>query len=60
VAAGGMTVERVPHLRELYGDDAIFLIGGSLLTGEHDFAARCAAFAAAVRAPCSREDCSHA
>ena len=26
-----MTVERVPEMRERYGDDAMFLIGGSLL-----------------------------
>ncbi|MEO5699664.1 MAG: RuBisCO large subunit C-terminal-like domain-containing protein [Casimicrobiaceae bacterium] len=51
VPAGGMTVERVPHLRELYGDDAIFLIGGSLLA-EDDLDARCRAFAAAVAMPC--------
>ncbi|MEP7208232.1 MAG: RuBisCO large subunit C-terminal-like domain-containing protein [Casimicrobiaceae bacterium] len=51
VPAGGMTVERVPHLRELYGDDAILLIGGSLLAGD-DLDARCRAFVAAVATPC--------
>jgi ribulose-bisphosphate carboxylase large chain len=48
VPAGGMTVERVPGLRELYGDDVMFLIGGSLLAAD-DVEARCRAFAAAVR-----------
>jgi len=28
--AGGMTMERVPEMLELYGPDIIFLIGGGL------------------------------
>lgn len=31
VPAGGMTVARVPEMREGYGDDAMLLIGGALL-----------------------------
>ena len=27
---GGMSLERVPEMRELYGDDLVFLIGGAL------------------------------
>ncbi len=59
VPAGGMSVERLPQLRELYGDDAIFLIGGSLLAGD-DVPARCRAFVAAVAAPRTQEPTPHA
>jgi len=51
VPAGGMNVERVPEMRERYGDDTMFLIGGSLLVAASAVRARCRAFADAVRAP---------
>jgi ribulose-bisphosphate carboxylase large chain len=51
VPAGGMTVERVPELRATFGDDAMLLIGGSLLVAGDELANRCRAFVAAVREP---------
>jgi ribulose-bisphosphate carboxylase large chain len=60
VPAGGLTIERVPGLRELYGDDTMFLIGGSLLAAGDALAARCQAFVHAVRAPCHVGDGHHA
>lgn len=30
-AGGGMTIERMPELRALYGDDCVYLLGGGLL-----------------------------
>lgn len=50
VPAGGMTVERVPELVERFGNDAMLLIGGSLLEAGDALAERCRAFVAAVRA----------
>jgi ribulose-bisphosphate carboxylase large chain len=50
VPAGGMTVERVPEMRELYGDDAMLLIGGGLLSAGERLGDRSREFVAAVRA----------
>jgi len=50
VPAGGMSVERVGEMRAFYGDDTMFLIGGSLLVGDDGLRARCRAFVDAVRA----------
>ncbi len=58
--AGGMTVERVPGMREFYGDDTLFLIGGSLLLAGDALGQRCRDFVSAVRAPCQVEDDEHA
>ena|SRR5438105_27627 len=49
VPAGGMSVERVPEMRERFGDDTMLLIGGSLLAAGEQLLARCRAFVAAVR-----------
>jgi ribulose-bisphosphate carboxylase large chain len=49
VPAGGMTVARVAGMRELYGDDAMFLIGGSLLAAREELFDRAREFADAVR-----------
>lgn len=49
VPAGGMTLERVPELRSAYGDDAMLLIGGGLLTAGDALPERAREFAAAVR-----------
>jgi ribulose-bisphosphate carboxylase large chain len=43
VPAGGMTLERVPELRDFYGPDCILLIGGDLHAGD-DLTARCRHF----------------
>lgn len=51
VPAGGMSVERVPEMRATFGDDAMLLIGGSLLVAGDALEARCRAFVAAVREP---------
>lgn len=50
VAAGGMSVERVPELRESFGDDTMLLIGGSLLVAGDALEARCRAFVEAAHA----------
>ena len=49
VPAGGMSVERVPGMRAIFGDDAMLLIGGSLLAAGDALEARCREFVAAVR-----------
>jgi ribulose-bisphosphate carboxylase large chain len=49
VPAGGMTVERVPEMRARFGNDVMFLIGGSLLTAADALPARCREFVQAVR-----------
>jgi ribulose-bisphosphate carboxylase large chain len=49
VPAGGMTVARVPGMRERYGDDAMLLIGGSLLAAREQLYERAREFVAAVR-----------
>lgn len=50
VPAGGMSVERIPEMRAHFGDDTLFLIGGSLLVARDHLLERCRAFVAAVRA----------
>ncbi len=50
VPAGGMALERVPELIDDYGDDAMLLIGGSLLSARAELAARSRAFVDAVEA----------
>ena len=59
VPAGGMSVERVPELRETFGDDTMLLVGGSLLATGDALEARCRAFVATAHAarsaPCARE-----
>jgi ribulose-bisphosphate carboxylase large chain len=50
VPAGGMTVERVPEMRERFGNDTMFLIGGSLLVAREKLLERCTEFVAAVHA----------
>lgn len=59
VPAGGMSVERVHGMREFYGDEAMFLIGGSLLLAGDALAARCRAFVDAVAAPYAHQDSRH-
>jgi ribulose-bisphosphate carboxylase large chain len=54
VPAGGMSLERVPELLADYGEDAMLLIGGSLLTAREDLAARSRAFVEAVDAASSK------
>jgi len=49
VPAGGMSVERVPEMRERFGIDAMMLIGGSLLRARERLDERCRAFVAAVQ-----------
>jgi ribulose-bisphosphate carboxylase large chain len=36
---GGMKLDRIPELRELYGNDAIFLVGGGLHSASDDLVA---------------------
>lgn len=45
-----MSVERIPEMRERYGNDTMVLIGGSLLLAGDALAERCRAFVHAVRA----------
>ena len=49
VPAGGMSVERVAEMIEVYGRDVILLIGGNLLAAGSDLPARSRAFVEAVR-----------
>jgi ribulose-bisphosphate carboxylase large chain len=53
VPAGGIAVERVPQLLRFYGDDAMLLIGGSLLIAGDALLARTRLFTAAVAAESS-------
>ena len=55
VPAGGMSVERVAHLRELYGDEAMFLVGGSLLLAGEGLLERARTFVRAVTMPVSHD-----
>ncbi len=50
VPAGGMSIERVPELRETFGDDTMLLVGGSLLVAGDALEARCRAFVEAAHA----------
>jgi ribulose-bisphosphate carboxylase large chain len=49
VPAGGMTVERVPEMKELYGADVMLLIGGGLLSARDKLLDKSREFVAAVR-----------
>ncbi len=51
VPAGGMTLGRVPDMKQSYGDDAMFLIGGGLLTARENLLARCREFVEMVKQP---------
>jgi ribulose-bisphosphate carboxylase large chain len=42
---GGMSLERVPEMFQVYGQDVIFLIGGGLFRGDSDLVANCRRFA---------------
>ena len=46
---GGMTLSRVPEMREAYGDDVMYLIGGALLQ-EPNLVDACRGLVAAVHA----------
>jgi ribulose-bisphosphate carboxylase large chain len=48
VPGGGMSVERVPEMRSIFGDDAMLLIGGSLLMPQEPLLARSRQFVEAV------------
>ena len=50
VPAGGMSVERVAEMREFYGKDAMFLIGGALLAAGANLEAATRDFVAKVAA----------
>jgi len=47
--AGGMSIERVSELKDEYGNDSVFLIGGSLITASNDLAASTSAFMEKIR-----------
>jgi len=49
VPAGGMTLDRVAEMRGVYGNDAMFLIGGGLLTAGDRLLERAREFVQAVR-----------
>lgn len=49
VPAGGMNLDRVPEMVEVYGRDVILLIGGALLSAGDELAARSRAFVERVR-----------
>lgn len=42
---GGMSLDRVPEMFQVYGQDVIFLIGGGLFRGGPDLVANCRRFA---------------
>jgi ribulose-bisphosphate carboxylase large chain len=46
---GGMTFERVPEMRDAYGDNVMYLIGGALLREKSDLPAACRKLIEAVR-----------
>lgn len=46
---GGMTFERVPEMRDAYGDTVMYLIGGALLREKSDLPAACRKLIDAVR-----------
>ena len=48
VPAGGMTLDRVDDMKASYGEDAMFLIGGGLLTAGDQLLERCREFVAMV------------
>jgi len=49
VPAGGMTVGRVPEMRERFGPDTMLLIGGSLLAAREHLFERAREFVVAVQ-----------
>ncbi|HKA72736.1 MAG TPA: RuBisCO large subunit C-terminal-like domain-containing protein [Xanthobacteraceae bacterium] len=49
VAAGGMTLDRVPEMLDFYGADIMLLIGGALLQARERLTEETAAFVAAVQ-----------
>jgi ribulose-bisphosphate carboxylase large chain len=49
VPAGGMSVERVPEMLEVYGSDTMLLIGGGLLSAKGKLLERSRRFVQAVR-----------
>jgi ribulose-bisphosphate carboxylase large chain len=48
VPAGGMTLQRIPEILSIYGEDAMLLIGGDLLSAGDRMTAEARAFQAAV------------
>jgi ribulose-bisphosphate carboxylase large chain len=50
VPAGGMTVDRVPEMLDVYGRDTMLLIGGGLLSAGDELAKRAREFVARVAA----------
>lgn len=51
VPAGGMTLERVPELKEFYGPESALFLGGSLLSSTDRLTEQTALFVDAVRRP---------
>ena len=49
VPAGGMTMARVPEMRDRFGTDTMLLIGGSLLVAREHLLERAREFVVAVR-----------
>jgi ribulose-bisphosphate carboxylase large chain len=49
VPGGGMTLKRIPELREMYGSEVIFLVGGGLHTAGDDLAANVRQFVELVQ-----------
>ena len=47
--AGGMTFEKVAPMKEFYGDDVAFLMGGGLFTATPDLPANCRKFTELLR-----------
>lgn len=45
---GGMTLDRVPEMQRVYGEDVVYLMGGSLLRQKDDLPGACRALARAV------------
>lgn len=50
VPAGGMTLARIPEMRDFYGDDVMLLIGGALLLAKENLRQEARKFVAAVAA----------
>lgn len=46
---GGMSLERIPELKEFYGREVIFLMGGGLFQGGSDLASNCRRFLEMIR-----------
>lgn len=41
---GGMTMDRIPYMKNFYGDDAVFLMGGGLFASGKDITENCRKF----------------